>query len=64
VGVILKVKEKLVNRHKGSIITIYREYIVSNPHTIRAKVIDVLLNKNKLIQDTYYVHHRFIIDSV
>lgn len=52
----IKSKRKLVNRHKDSIITVYREYMVSNPHNISSKVTTDLMDNTKLVVDTYYGH--------
>lgn len=52
----IKSKQKLIKKHKDTTITIYREYIVSNPHNISYTIVNELKSKTNLILKTHYGH--------
>lgn len=52
----IKNKQKLIKKHKNTTITIYREYIVSNPHNISYSIVNELKETTNWILKTHYGH--------
>ncbi len=52
----IKSKQKLIKKHAKTTITIYKEYIVSNPHSLSYTIVNRLRGSTNLILRTHYAH--------